>query len=48
MSVKLHYLFCHLDRFAENLRYMSEEQREKFYQNMKVMEKGTKVNGILV
>ena len=37
MSIKLHYLFSHLD-FPENLGYVSEEQGERFHQNIKMME----------
>ena len=38
MSVKKHYLFSHMDRFHENLGPMSDEQGERFYQDMKEME----------
>ncbi|ESN97976.1 hypothetical protein HELRODRAFT_177647 [Helobdella robusta] len=38
MSIKLHYLFSHMDRFPENLGSMSDEQGEKFHQEMKEME----------
>ena len=40
MSIKLHFLFCHLDHFPENLGDMSEEQGERFHQGIKVMEEG--------
>ena len=38
MSIKLHYLFSHLDYFPENLGDVSEEQRERFHQDIKMME----------
>jgi hypothetical protein len=38
MSVKLHYLHSHLDRFPENLGDLSEEQGERFHQDIKTME----------
>ena len=39
MSVKVHFLYSHLDYFPENLGAFSEEQGEKFHQDIKVMEK---------
>ena len=38
MSVKVHYLHSHLDVFPENLRAKSDEQGERFHQDLKVME----------
>ncbi|KAI6656622.1 hypothetical protein LOD99_1417 [Oopsacas minuta] len=38
MSIKVHYLFSHLDRFPENLGDLSEEQGERFHQDIKVIE----------
>ncbi|KAI6650067.1 hypothetical protein LOD99_6282 [Oopsacas minuta] len=38
MSIKIHYLRDHLDRFPDNLGDMSEEQGERFHQDIKVME----------
>ena len=38
MSVKLHYLYSHLDRFPENLVVVSDEQGERFHQDLKIME----------
>ena len=38
MSVKKHYLFSHIDRFPENLRSMSDEQRKRFRQDLKEIE----------
>ncbi|GBM82424.1 hypothetical protein AVEN_125858-1 [Araneus ventricosus] len=38
MSIKVRYLHNHLDRFPENLRDTSEEQGERFHQNIKTME----------
>ena len=39
MSVKIHFLHTHLDYFPENLGAMSEEQGERFHQDIKTMEK---------
>ncbi|KAK4327299.1 hypothetical protein Pmani_002240 [Petrolisthes manimaculis] len=38
MSVKLHFLYSHLDRFPENLGVVSDEQGERFHQDLKTME----------
>ena len=38
MSIKLHFLYTHLDRFPENLDNLSDEQRERFYQDMSELE----------
>ena len=38
MSIKVHYLFSHLDRFPENLGDLSKEQGERFHQDFKTME----------
>ena len=38
MSIKVHFLHSHLDRFSENLDDVSDEQGEKFHQDIKVME----------
>ena len=38
MSVKMHYLFSHMDQFPENLGSMSDEQGERFNQDLKEME----------
>jgi hypothetical protein len=38
MSVKVHYLRSHLDRFPENLGDLSKEQGERFHQDIKTME----------
>jgi hypothetical protein len=39
MSLKLHFLFSHLDQFPENLGTVSEKQGEWFHQDMKEMER---------
>jgi hypothetical protein len=39
MSLKLHFLFSHLDQFPENLGAVSEEKGEQFYQDIKEMER---------
>ena len=38
MSIKVHFLHSHLIRFAYNLGHFSEEQGERFHQDLKVME----------
>lgn len=38
MSYKMHFLHAHLDRFADNLGAFSEEQGERFHQDIKIME----------
>ena len=38
MSIEMHNLFSHSDRFPENLGVMSDEQRERFNQDIKEME----------
>jgi len=39
MSLKVHFLHSHLDYFPENLGDVSEEQGERFHQDIKEMEK---------
>ncbi|QQP53101.1 Uncharacterized protein FKW44_005452 [Caligus rogercresseyi] len=39
MSIKLHFLFSHLDKFPENLGSVSDEQGERFHQDIRDMEK---------
>ena len=39
MSLKLHFLDSHLDSFSENLGDYSEEQGERFFQDIAEMEK---------
>ena len=43
MSIKMHYLFSHKDWFPENLGSKSDEQGERFHQDLKEME--TKYQG---
>ncbi|PZC80047.1 hypothetical protein B5X24_HaOG215516 [Helicoverpa armigera] len=38
MSIKLHFLYSHLDRFPQNLGDYSEEQGERFHQDIRIME----------
>ena len=38
MSIKVHYLHSHLDRFPENIGHLSEEQDERFHQDIQIME----------
>ncbi|GBM26481.1 hypothetical protein AVEN_206169-1 [Araneus ventricosus] len=39
MSLKVHFLDSHLDYFSENLGAVSEEQGERFHQDIKEMER---------
>lgn len=38
MSIKVHFLHSHLDRFPDNLGDYSEEQGERFHQDIRTME----------
>ena len=38
MSIKLYYLHSHLDKFPENLVNISNEQGERFHQDLREME----------
>ncbi|XP_076374180.1 uncharacterized protein LOC143258678 isoform X1 [Tachypleus tridentatus] len=38
MSIKLHFLNNHLDKFPDNLGAVSDEQGERFHQDLNVME----------
>ena len=38
MSIKLYYLFSHLDYFPENPGDVSEEQGERLHQDIRTME----------
>jgi hypothetical protein len=46
MSLKLHFLNAHLDYFPENLGAVSEELGERFHQDIKEMETGTREDGM--
>ena len=37
VSIKLHYLQSHADQFPQNLGSVSEEQEERFHQDIKTM-----------
>jgi hypothetical protein len=39
MSLKLHFLHCHLDYLPENLGALSEEQADRVHQDIKEMER---------
>ena len=39
MSAKVHFLHSHVNYFPANFGEMSEEQGERFYQDIKTMEK---------
>ena len=38
MSIKVHFLDSHLDRFSENCGDVSDEQEKRFHQDIKIME----------
>ena len=38
MSIKVHFLHSHQDQFPENLDDVSNEQSERFHQDIKTME----------
>jgi len=38
MSIKLHYLKSHSDKFPDNLGDVSAEQGERFHQDFKIKE----------
>ena len=38
MSIKLHFLNSHLGQFPDNLGAVSDEQGERFHQDLKIME----------
>ena len=38
MSIKVHFLYDHLDKFPDNDGGVSDEQREWFHQDIKTME----------
>ena len=38
MSIKVHFLFNHVERFPDNLGDVSDEQGERFHQDIKIME----------
>ena len=38
MSIKLHFLNSHLDQFPDNVSAASDEQGERFHQDLKIME----------
>ena len=38
MSIKVHFLFSHLDKFPDNLGAVSDEQGERFHQDLMAVE----------
>lgn len=38
MNIKIHFLFSHMEKFPENLGAVSDEQGERFHQDMRQME----------
>jgi len=45
MSLKLHFLQCHLAIFLGNMGAVSDENGERFHQDISQMEKDTAANG---
>ena len=39
MSMKMHFLFSHLDYFPENLGFLSEEHGERFHKDVQEFER---------
>ena len=39
MSLKLHFLDCHIDFFPENLRAVTDEHGERFHKDISTTEK---------
>ena len=39
MSIKMHYLYSHLDFFSDNMGDISDEHGERFHQDIEMMEK---------
>ena len=48
MSITMHILFSHLDKFPDNLGAVSDEQGERFHQDLMAIENATKVDGIAI
>ena len=48
MSLKVNFLFSHLDYFPDNLGDFSEEMGERFHQDIKIMEPVIKGDGTSV
>ncbi|CAH2105278.1 unnamed protein product [Euphydryas editha] len=48
MSLKIHFLHSHVDFFSENLGAVSDEQSERFHQDLKIFEDRHKVFGMQV
>jgi hypothetical protein len=46
MSLKVHFLNAHLDYFPENLGAVSEEQGERFHQDIKEIKHNTREDGM--
>ena len=38
MSIKVHFQFSHLDKFSDNLGAVSDEQGERFHQDLMSLE----------
>ena len=44
-SIKIHFLFSHVDRFPENLGAINHEQGERFQQDIKSLNNNVRVGG---
>ena len=42
MSIKVHFLHSHQDKFPDNCGDVSDEQGERCYQDIKTMERATR------
>ena len=38
MSIKVHFLFSHTDKFPDNLGDVSDEQGERYHEDIKIQE----------
>jgi hypothetical protein len=46
MSLNIHFLHSHLNFFPQNFGAVSDEQEKRFHQDILMMEKRTKGDGI--
>ena len=48
MSIKVHFLFNHLDKFPENVESVNDEQKEKIQQDFVAVEERYQADGIVI
>jgi len=46
MSLKIHFLYSHLDFFPDNLGAVSDEHGEHFHQDISALKRGTRDRGV--